>query len=60
MATVTIDDKNLNDIANAIRNKNETTTRYKPGEMATAINQINTDGDTTTEDALASGEITTA
>lgn len=58
MATVTIDDKNLSDIANAIRNKNETTTTYKPSEMANAINQINTDGDTTIEDGIITRTIT--
>lgn len=42
MANVLIDDTNLTNIANAIREKNGTTTTYKPGEMAGAISAIET------------------
>ena len=44
MAIVTTDDKYYTEIANAIRNKNGTTTQYKPSEMAAAINAISTGG----------------
>lgn len=44
MANVLIDDTNLTNIANAIREKNGTTTTYKPGEMAGAISAIETGG----------------
>lgn len=44
MANVMIDDKHLNDIAEAIRSKNGTTDTYKPSEMADAITAIPTDG----------------
>lgn len=42
MSIVTIDDTNLTNIANSIRNKNGSTTKYKPSEMATAISNIET------------------
>lgn len=42
MATVTVNDTYLNDIADSIRNKNGTSTKYKPSEMASAINDIST------------------
>lgn len=41
MATVTINDQYLEDIAAAIRNKSGTTDTYKPKEMADAIAAIN-------------------
>ena len=44
MAIVTTDDKYYTEIANAIRNKNGTTTQYKPSEMAAAINAISIGG----------------
>jgi hypothetical protein len=44
MSNVIIDDTNLVNIANAIREKNGLTDTYKPGEMAEAIKAINTDG----------------
>lgn len=40
MAIKTIDDNNLTNIANAIREKNGTTETYKPSEMADAILEI--------------------
>lgn len=40
MALVTIQDKYLTDIADAIRKQNGTDTAYKPKEMADAINNI--------------------
>lgn len=40
MAIVTTDNKYYSDIADAIRNKNESSTQYKPEEMAEAINAI--------------------
>lgn len=40
MAIKTIDDNNLTNIANAIREKNGTTETYKPSEMANAILKI--------------------
>lgn len=42
--TVTVDDTNFKAIANAIRAKNGTTTKYKPSEMASAIEAISTGG----------------
>lgn len=42
MAIVTIDDTNLTNIANAIRSKNGTNNTYKPSEMASAIESIET------------------
>lgn len=49
MATVTINDTHLNDIADSIRNKNGTTTKYKPSEMASAIQGISTKEDLSNE-----------
>ena len=40
MSLVTINDTNLKNIANAIREKNGTTDTYKPNEMASAISNI--------------------
>lgn len=42
MSIVTIEDTNLTNIANSIRNKNGSTTKYKPSEMASAISNIQT------------------
>lgn len=42
--TVTIDDSNLTNIADAIREKNSATTTYKPSEMAAAIRAIESGG----------------
>ena len=47
MSIVLTDDTYYQDIANAIRSKNGTTTQYKPSEMAAAINAISTGGLTT-------------
>lgn len=40
MSIVTIEDTNLTNIANAIRNKKGTSTKYKPNQMASAIESI--------------------
>lgn len=40
MATVTINEEYLTDIAEAIRNMNDTNTKYRPKDMAEAINGI--------------------
>lgn len=44
MALKTINDTNLSAIAAAIREKNQTTTTYKPSEMANAIKAISAGG----------------
>lgn len=44
MANVLVEEGSLTNIANAIREKNGTTTTYKPSEMATAISSIETGG----------------
>ena len=44
MGIVTIDDTNLTNIANAIRSKNGASDTYKPNEMASAIESIETGG----------------
>lgn len=44
MSKVLITDTHLSDIADAIRNKNGSTTTYTPGQMAAAINAIPTGG----------------
>lgn len=44
MANVIINDTNLTNIANAIREKNGTTNTYKPSEMASAITNLPTGG----------------
>lgn len=43
MANVLVDESSLTNIANAIREKNGTTTTYKPSEMASAISSIETE-----------------
>lgn len=48
MPKVLVSDKNLTNIANAIREKNGETTTYKPSEMATAIQNISSGGSTPT------------
>lgn len=58
MAKVLINEENLTNIANAIREKNGETTTYKPGEMATAITDLPSGGDTSIEDGLLSGTLT--
>ena len=40
MSKVLVSEENLTNIANAIREKNGETTTYKPGDMATAIQEI--------------------
>lgn len=40
MGIVTVNEENLTNIANAIREKNQTDTTYKPSEMAGAIEEI--------------------
>ncbi len=49
MANVIINDTHLNNIADSIRNKNGTSTKYKPSEMATAISEISASEDLSTE-----------
>lgn len=49
MAKVLINEENLTNIANAIRGKNGETTTYKPGDMATAIQNISGGGPTVTK-----------
>ena len=44
MALVTINDKHLTDIANAIRGKNNTVTGIRPADMASAIVNLPTGG----------------
>ena len=44
MPKVLVNDENLTNIANAIREKNGETTTYKPGDMATAIQNISSGG----------------
>lgn len=46
MPKVLVNDENLTNIANAIREKNGGTTVYKPSEMAEAISNIKTGGNT--------------
>lgn len=50
MARVLINESNLQNIADAIRNKNGTTTKYKPAEMAAAIDAISTGDEIQHED----------
>ena len=49
MSNVIINNSNLTNIANAIRNKNGSTNTYKPSEMANAINNISISEDLSTE-----------
>lgn len=49
MANVVVEEQSLIDIANAIRNKNETSNTYKPSEMASAILDITTSEDLSSE-----------
>ena len=59
MGKVLVSDSNLAAIADAIRTKSGTTTKYKPGEMATAISNITTgSGGTDTGAAILDGSIT--
>lgn len=44
MSKVLVTESYLTDIGNAIRNKNGSTTKYKPSEMADAINDITAQG----------------
>lgn len=60
MAQVIIDDISLNNIGNAIRNQNKTTTTYFPSEMADAINALpvlDTSDGTATSGDIANGKI---
>ena len=60
MAKAFIDDANLTNIGNAIRNQNGTTTTYLPSEMADAINALpvlDTSDGTATANDLAEGTI---
>ena len=49
MSKVLVSEENLTNIANAIREKNGETTTYKPGDMATAIQNISSGGDSELE-----------
>lgn len=49
MSNVIINDSHLTNIASAIRGKNGTSTKYKPGEMAEAINGITASEDLSSE-----------
>lgn len=49
MANVIINDTHLTDIADSIRNKNGTNNKYKPSEMASAIQGISAKEDLTSE-----------
>ena len=49
MANVVVEEQSLIDIASAIRNKNETDNTYKPSEMASAILDITTSEDLSSE-----------
>lgn len=49
MANVIINDTHLTDIADSIRNKNGTNNKYKPSEMANAIQGISTSEDLSSE-----------
>ena len=44
MSKVLVSETHLNDIANAIRNKNGATDKYKPSQMASAIESISSGG----------------
>lgn len=48
MSNVIVNDENLTNIANAIREKNGETTTYLPSEMASAIQNISSGGNVTT------------
>ena len=56
MANVIINDTNLTNIANAIREKNGLTDTYKPSEMATAILAIQGGGTTEVEPIVLTGD----
>lgn len=56
--TVIVDDTNLKSIADAIRAKNGTTNTYKPSEMASAIEAIQSGGGGGNIDALIDRSIT--
>ena len=60
MANVIINDTNLTNIANAIREKNGLTDTYKPSEMATAILAIQGGGTTEVEPIVLTGDCTYA
>lgn len=49
MANVIINDTHLTDIADSIRSKNGTNNKYKPSEMASAIDNITASEDLSTE-----------
>lgn len=59
MSIVTIEDTNLTNIANAIRSKNGTSDTYKPSEMASAIELIETSGGGTEEYFETNVQLTT-
>lgn len=59
MANVLVEETSLSNIANAIRSKNGTATKYKPSEMANAISNITTSEDLTNELTTQNTLITT-
>lgn len=52
MAKVLVNEENLTNIANAIREKNGKITTYKPGDMASAISSIETGGGSVPEKGI--------
>lgn len=52
MSKVLVSEENLTNIANAIREKNGETTTYKPGDMASAIQNISSGSLTITENGI--------
>lgn len=61
MSKVLVTESYLTDIGDAIRNKNGSTTKYKPGEMAAAIKNIKTQDNTAVNsiiDRTISGDYT--
>lgn len=61
MSKVLVTESYLTDISNAIRNKNGGSTKYKPSEMAAAIKNIKTQGNTAVNsiiDRTISGDYT--
>lgn len=52
MATIITDNKHYSDIAEAIRSKNGTETKYKPSEMPAAISAIETGGGSLEDDVV--------
>lgn len=58
MSKVTTESSNYTNIANAIRQKNGLTTKYKPSEMAEAIKILPVGGDTYTGEYIVRPAVT--